>query len=122
MDFQVIYFSKNGNTKKVAESIASEISVKAEAVSNAELEDDTFIFFGSGCYGGKPAKDMIEFIGRNIFEKRMVALFDTSGGGTGKEVLVMEDQLKRMGAVIKGKYSCKGKFLFLAVEDQMMMI
>lgn len=112
MNCQVIYFSKNGNTKKVAEAIAYEVGVKAEHVKDATLQDETFIFLGSGCYGGKPAKDMTEFIKNNAFTSKNVALFGTSGGGVGKEVTVLENQLISKDACIKGKYFCKGKFLF----------
>lgn len=112
MEFQVIYFSKNGNTKKVAEAIASEIGVKAEYVKDVVLKADTFVFLGSGCYGGKPAKDITTFIENHDFKSRNVALFGTSGGGIGKEVTVMEDQLNSKEACIRGKYFCRGKFLF----------
>lgn len=81
MKTQVIYFSRKGSTKKVADAIASELNVKSEDVKNAKLKDDAFIFLGSGNYGGKPGKQMIKFIEENDFKSRNVALFGTSGGG-----------------------------------------
>ena len=86
MDYQVIYFSKKGNTKKIAEAIASELGIEAEDVTDAKLKDDVFVFLGSGCYGGKPGKSMTEFIEDNTFNARTVALFGTSGAGEGVEV------------------------------------
>lgn len=114
MESQVIYFSKLGNTKKVAEAIASELGVKAEQVKDAELKQNAMVFLGSGCYGGKPAKSMVKFIEDNDFENKNVALFGTSGGGEGKEVEEMERQLKSKNANVKGKFFCKGKFLLFS--------
>jgi flavodoxin I len=113
MKFQVIYFSRRGNTKKVAEAIASELSVKTEDVKDAKLNDDAFVFLGSGCYGSKPAKIMTKFIEDNNFSSRNVALFGTSGGGEGLEVKEMENILNNKKANIKGKFFCKGKFLLV---------
>ena len=112
MKFQVIYFSRKGNTKKVAEAIASEFDVEVEDVKDAKLDKNAFIFLGSGCYGGKPAKLMTNFIQNNDFRSRNVALFGTSASGGGKEVAEMERILGAAEAAIKGTFFCKGKFIF----------
>ncbi|MFO7678390.1 MAG: flavodoxin family protein [Thermoplasmatota archaeon] len=112
MTYQVIYFSRKGNTKKIAQAIASELKVTAEDVKHAKLLEDTFVFLGSGCYGGKPSQKITQFITDNTFESREVAIFGTSGSGEGKEVIEMENTLTSKKALIKGTYFCKGKFLF----------
>ena len=112
MEFQVIYFSKKGHTKKIAEAIASEVGVNAEDVKDAKLDRDALLFLGSGCYGGKPAKMMTQFIQENSFTSRDVALFGTSGSGDGLEVNDMESLLRSKDACIKGRFCCKGQFLF----------
>jgi flavodoxin I len=114
MEFQVIYFSRKGNTKKVADAIASELGVRAEDVEYAKLVENAFIFLGSGCYGGKPGKNMTEFIENNNFNSRNVALFGTSGGGEGVEVKEMENLLIFKKALIQDKFFCKGKFLMFS--------
>jgi len=113
MEFQVIYSSRNGHTQKVAESIASELGVAAEDVSEAELDPDAVIFLGSGCYGKKPSKKIIGFIEENELEDRDVALFGTSGGGDGHEVKEMEAVLLGKGANILGEFHCKGQILLI---------
>lgn len=112
MNYQVIYFSKKGNTKKIAEAIASELNVSAEDVNGAKLNENCFVLLGSGCYGGKPAKAMITFIEDNDFKSRNIALFGTSGAGKGVELIEMEKILNNKDACIKEKFFCKGKFLF----------
>lgn len=108
--YQVIYFSRGGNTKKLAEAIAEGLNVSAEDVKEVRLrsENDT-ILLGSGCYGGKPGKEMMEFINSNDFKGRDVALFGTSGSGKGVELDEMKDALKAKGANVKGKFHCKGQ-------------
>jgi len=111
--FEVAYYSRSGNTKKVAEAIAAELDVKAENVKAKEwLTKDSFVFLGSGCYVGKPGKGLREFVARNDFKERQVALFGTSAGGGGDEVRIMEELLKWEGALIRGSFYCKGRFFF----------
>jgi len=114
MEYQVIYFSRGGNTKKIADAIASEIGVQAEDVKGATLKKDTFLFLGSGSYGSKPGKPMTQFIDKHLFTSRNVALFGTSGGGEGKEVQEMETQLTSKEATVKGRFFCKGKFMLFS--------
>ena len=113
MKGQIIYFSRKGSTKKIADAISSELGVKAEDVKTAKLNNDSFIFLGSGCYGSKPGKYMIMFIKKNDFSSRNVALFGTSGGGEGKETDAMEILLKNKDAFVKGKFFCQGRLWFI---------
>jgi flavodoxin len=111
---QVIYDSRGGNTKKVADTIAAELGVTAEAAKTASLgPPDGVLFLGSGCYGGRPGEYMAEFIEKNDFRARKVALFGTSGGGAGIEVKTMEAALKDKGADVVGSYFCKGRAFVL---------
>jgi len=112
MKIQVICFSRKGSTKKVADAIASEFGVTAEDVTKGTLQKDSFLFLGSGCYGGTPGKQMIQFIENNDFRSRDIALFGTSGGGEGKETEVMKSMLKEKNAHVKGTFFCQGRFWF----------
>ena len=111
--FQVIYFSRSGNTKKLATSIADELNVKARHIRSVESLPEGDIFLGSGLYFMKPSKLLRDFIRNNDFKGRKVALFGTSAAGKGVEVIGMERLLKRKGAIITGKYYCKGQFFFI---------
>ncbi|RXE56253.1 flavodoxin [Methanoculleus taiwanensis] len=107
---QVLYDSRGGNTKKVADAIAGELGVTAVDVKAASLgPGDGVLFLGSGCYGGKPGEAMVKFIEANDLRGRRVALFGTSGGGAGNEVKGMEAAVKGKGAEVIGRYFCKGQ-------------
>jgi flavodoxin len=111
---QVLFYSRGGNTRKMADAIAEELGVKSADVKSASLEKgDGILFLGSGCYGGKPGDDMMKFIGNYDFEGRNVALFGTSMNGHGKEVLAMEEAVKQKGAKVLGNFHCTGQFLLI---------
>ena len=115
--FEVVYYSITGNTKKVAEAIAAELGVKAENVKGKrELDKDSFVFLGSGCYANKPGGKLREFIARNDFKGRQVALFGTSGRGEGNEVKAMEELLKPKGALIRDSFYCQGYPWYLFIR------
>ena len=110
--FEVVYYSMTGNTKKLADAIASELSVAAEKVSNTtRLDDESLAFLGTGLYG--PYRGLKHFIDRTAFAGRKVALFGTSGEGRGREVGALEQAVSTKGADIVGRFHCKGEFLFL---------
>ena len=110
--FEVVYYSMTGNTKKLADAIASELSVAAEKVNkNTRLADESLVFLGTGLYG--PYQGLKHFIDRTDFAGRKVALFGTSGEGRGREVGALEQAVSTKGADIVGRFHCKGEFLFL---------
>jgi len=110
--YQVLYYSMGGNTKKLADAIAEELKVRAEDVRTSSLNSEAeIVFVGTGCYGGKPGRDISKFIASGGFQGRKVALFGTSGGGVGMEVKAMAEALKGKGARVIGSYYCTGKVL-----------
>jgi flavodoxin I len=112
--YQVLYYSIGGNTKKLADAIAKELKASAEDVRISTLNSGAaIVFLGTGCYGGKPGRDISKFIASGDFQGRKVALFGTSGGGTGQEVQVMAGALKGKGANVIGSYHCQGQTFLL---------
>ena len=111
--FEVIYYSKTGNTKKVAEAIAAELDVSAEDVkTKGGSAKDSFLLLGSGNYFPLPGRGFKKFVDSNDFDGRKVALFGTSGGGKGREVKALEKMVTVKGAKVMGKFYCKGKLFF----------
>lgn len=108
--YQVLYYSKGGNTRKLADVIAGEIGVKAGDIRYSSLDPQaTVIFLGSGVYAGKPGEDMMKFIQNRDFNGRKVILFSTSWR-TGENAFDdMADVLKKKGAIVQRGYHCKGK-------------
>jgi flavodoxin len=112
--YEVIYFSRGGNTRKVAVAIADELQVKARHIQSVKsLPAEADIFLGSGLYLLTPSKLVREFMQNNDFQGRKVALFGSSTSGLGIEIMGMERSLKHKGATIIGKFHCAGKFAFI---------
>jgi flavodoxin len=120
--YEVIYFSRSGNTKKVATAIADELNVKAQHVRSVQLlPEGADILLGSGLYFMRPSKLVREFIRNNDFQGRKIALFGTSTTGIGIETMGMKRLLRRKGAIIIGKYYCPGRF-FLRIAGKFLFI
>jgi flavodoxin len=115
--FEVVYFSRTGNTKKVAEAIAAELKVTAKDIKTAGLlPKDAFIFLGTGCYGATLPKEIGAFMQKNSFRGRIIALFTTSAFGSIAERNLIEKQLTEKGAIITHNYKCFGHFLSMKKE------
>jgi flavodoxin len=114
MKTEVIYYSKSGNTKKVADAIAQALGQVSKAIEPDFLLDDVdILFLGAGAYANKVEKRMTEFIRTlNNSQVKNVALFGTYGWH--KNFLdYMRDLLKSQGInVIEETYSCKGRLFF----------
>ena len=75
---QVLFYSKGGNTRKLANAIARELGVKATEIKTASIDPAAdIIFLVSGRYGSKPGEEMMKFIEENDFSGRKVAVFGT---------------------------------------------
>jgi flavodoxin len=115
MKTKVMYHSRSGNTKKVADAIATELGQVSEAVpSDYPLENVDILFLGAGVYAGKVDKKIIDFIATlNTKRVKNVALFGTSAGKQDTHLSYMRDLLKAQGInVMEETYICGGKFLF----------
>jgi flavodoxin len=110
--FEVVYFSRGGNTKKVAEAIAEELGTAARDIRAMDrVEEYSTVIIGTGCYGAVVAKDIMDFIERNRLQGRKIALFTTSLLGLGQEVSLMEKQIRVKGVEIIEHFNCAGSFL-----------
>jgi len=114
MNTAVVYGSVTGNTRRVAEAIAAEVGVGARPAREVRsLDGCELLFLGSGVYGGVPARAVRRLLrGTESLAGVKVALFGTYGG--------IPSQLERMaravearGAVILGRFSCKGRDWFV---------
>lgn len=111
--YQVLFYSRGGHTRKIADAIASEIGVPAADLKNVSIDPAAkIVFLGTGCYGGAPGEDLLKFVEAQDFRGRKVATFSTSGGGAGKELDVLDGALRQKGASVLGRFTCKGQFIF----------
>ena len=76
MTTAVIYSSKFGSTRKVAEYIAQKIGAEAIDVKKCnDISNYDRIIIGSGVYAGKPSKAIRTFVGNNKEKLSAASLF-----------------------------------------------
>ncbi len=108
--YQVLYYSKGGNTRKLADVIADELGIKAGDIKYSSLDPGTkVVLIGSGVYGGKPGEDLMSFIETHDFSGRKVAIFSTSWRTGEKAFSGIAGALRSRGAVMLPGYHCKGR-------------
>ncbi len=119
----VVYSYHHHNTQKIAEVMAKvlDAQIKTPKQTNPEeLQGYNLIGFGSGIYGGKAHKDMLELADDlpQVSNKK-VFIFSTSGGGTvqymAKTHKLLKEKLQSKGYTIVNEFTCKGfnTFAFL---------
>ncbi len=115
MKIRILYLSKHGNTEKLADVITKAVAAKSEQIPPAyPCENEKLLFLGTGIYGGKPDKKMIDFCSSlDTSRVKNVALFTTSASGTADAGMLRDILVQKGINVVPEVYSCKGKcFVF----------
>jgi len=110
---QVVYVSRGGNTKKIAETIATVINASVSSVEQMQsLADVDILLVGISLYAGDIDKKMKNFL-REIkpTQVKKVVVFGTSA--TGKTGLDIVKQIMEPNgiSVADEEFYCKGSFL-----------
>jgi flavodoxin len=101
----VVYASKSGNTKKIADSIASALNcsavkVDANPASYPSLEGFDVVFLGCGIFAGTPNEDIVKFVSSlKAGGDKLFLLFLTWGGAPKSD----KNALQRLTALLKEK-------------------
>jgi len=112
MKIEVIYGSRGGNTRKVAEAIAGQVGTAAKSAKGlTSLEDECqLLFIGSGIYVGRPAKEISILLEKMQPPAGMkAAVFGTYGSET-KAIEKIQAALETKGVEVLGTWGCPGKF------------
>ncbi len=113
MKIAIRYYTKTGNTKKLAEAIGSAINVEAKTIDEPLTEDVDILFLGSAVYAAgidKKVKDFIESINVNVGE---VVNFSSAAliESTYKQV---KKQVEAKGLKMsENEFHCRGAFKFV---------
>lgn len=115
MKCKVVYASKTGNTKKVANAMAAALGVEACPIDAFDANDACdLLFLGGALYGGELSPEMKSLIDRlDPKSVARVAVFCTSIMGE-KANDLMKGLLGARGiSVVSETFSCRGKFLWM---------
>ena len=111
MTYAVRYYTKTGNTKRLAEAIAAELGVKALPISEPVTEKVDYLFLGNSYYAfniDPEVKEFVSSLDRNLIGK--IVNFGSAAllNSTYKKVKAEAD---RIGIAMDDKeFHCKGEF------------
>ena len=115
----ILYSSKSGNTKKVADSMASQVGCDAIRItsnstpSTVDLNGYDLFFVGTGLFAGTPNEDLMRYLGNlNLKTTKTFALFITWGGAPRTDKLALA-KLRRLleskgQKVLENYFACYG--------------
>jgi flavodoxin len=111
---QVVYVSKRGNTRKVAEFIARGIGVKAVAIDpDTVIDHAEVLFVGGALYAGKIDPRLRAFLGKlTPAQVDKVVVFSTAMAGISALGEVKSILDPKNIKVADEAFHCKGSFLF----------
>ncbi len=110
MKVAVRYFSRGGNTKKLAEAIAEAVGVKAETVEKPLEGDTDILFLGSSVYAYGVDKAVKTFVGSIDVTVGKVVNFSTAA--------LIKSTYKQVSKLLAAKnipfaeeeFACRGSF------------
>ena len=112
MKFAVRYYTRGGNTKRVADAIAEELGLEALDISHP-VEDVDVLFLGNSMYAFTVDKNVKDFVGRlTVKNVREIVNFSTSASDTSthkkvakclkdKEIKINPEHFSTPGAFLK---------------------
>lgn len=110
MKIEVRYFTRSGNTKKLADAIAAEVGAKSLSVSEPLAEDVDILFLGSSVYAAGVDQEVKDFIANIDVKVGKVVNFSTAAlvKSTYKQVKKLLDA--KGIALATEEFYCKGSF------------
>lgn len=113
----IVYATKTGHSKKLAEAIAKELHITAQNIKSTPKIDGTeILFIVGGIYGGQSLPELLSYLeslNKDVVKK--VALVTSCTSKTTKQNAVRELLSKKGIQVIEDEYVCRGNFLILGL-------
>ena len=112
MKTAVRYFTRSGNTQKIAEAIAKAADTEAKPITEDLAEPIDVLFLGSSLYKFTYEPAVGEFLKRNAAKIGKLVLFGTSASGK-STMPQLRPVCEQLGIPLCGQeFVCLGKFLF----------
>ena len=116
MEINVVYSSRTGHSKKLAQAIANELSLTALDLKQGALpENSDLMFLVTGIYAAKSALEVLEFIETLTPQvvKRVCLVTSSMSRTSPTTIRVL---LEKKGIfVLPEEYKCRGSFLFFGM-------
>ena len=111
----VVYYSRGGNTRKIAEAMAQELGCKVFDVKKEtpDVSGIDLLIVGSGNYGDSVGDKLQQFLSdMPQIKSGKAAVFATAGGPGPKSLVVMREALEKKGYEVLSNFKSRGQFLY----------
>ena len=115
MNALIVYYSKGGSTRKVAEALAQELGCRLVDVmkETPDVSGLDLLLVGSGNYGNNVGDKLQQFLSdMPQIKDGKAAVFATSGGPDPKSLVVMQEALERKGYEVLSSFKSRGQLLY----------
>jgi len=111
MEALVVYYSRTGNTKKVAEAIAKGLNCSVKSLEEAkDVSGYNLICVGTPVKWFKPVREMMGFLKQSDIKDKKVAVFCSYNFCANKRTLrIIKEMLSKRGAEVVGEFSTIGE-------------
>ena len=116
MTASVRYYTRSGNTKRMAEAAAEVLGLEALTVEEDLSEKTELLFLGSAMYAWNADKSVVAFLSRNREKIGKIVVFGSSASGKSTHAKLAECAETLGIAIDPDYYSCPGHFLFMNKE------
>ena len=113
MIYAVRYHSRTGNTKKLAEAIASVLNVEALDLSTPISEDKVALFLGSAIYAAGVDDEVKRFLKENKDKIEIIYNFSTTALLTSTYKQISKIANENNIAISEKEFHCRGRFKFI---------
>lgn len=113
MKTAVRYYTRSGNTKKLADAIAGRLGVEAAPVDKGLLERAEVLFLGCSYYAFDVDDAVKEFIRANRWNIGKIVLFGTSAAMKSTYKPVKKVAEETGVELLEEEFHCRGQFLGL---------
>ncbi len=113
MKIAVRYYSRGGNTKKVANAIAKAVGVKAKPISEPLAENVDILFLGTAPYAFDVDDEVKSFISGIGVSVGKAVIFSTSAAVKSIRKYVEKLFEEKKIPLAREEFSCRGSFLML---------
>ena len=108
---EIRYYTRLGNTEKLAKAIGEELDIQAKDIKNPVEEECDLLFLGGAMYFGDAHKQLKQFIDNLSKDKiKKIAIFSTSGGTTDPENKIKDILVEKGFNVCEETFSCPSQF------------
>lgn len=114
MTIQVLYHTKTGHSRKIAQAVAQALGVEAQPVKDyQETGPIDLLFLVGGIYGGQSDRAMLDFVPRlHPDNVARVVLITTCASGKDYQTALRKALKVRGIPVDSDEHICPGSFLF----------